>query len=144
MLNKDLAQFQTKYSVFYHKQAEVIAELYFHIICSKQLMRNLTFVIQLNSKPLSEKKAETNDALNKLSIFYFRHKIYFNTELCDKIENVIDIMNDSFIEFNIYQDEDDYKVAEDGGWKRSWKKIEKEVIPLTKELENEFRNLLQP
>lgn len=144
LLSKDLAQYQTNFSIFHQKQADVIAELYSHLISTKQLMTNLTFVIQMNPKPLSEKKSETNDALNDLSIFFFKHKIYFNIELCKKIENVIKLMRDSFIEFNVYQDGANYKPDKEGGWQRSWEKIEKKVVPLTQELEIEFRKLLKP
>ena len=144
LLSKDLAQFQTKFSVFHHTQADVIAKLYGHLIKTKQLMENLTFVIQMNPKPLPEKKTETNIAYNNLSLFYFEHRIYFDSDICKKIETVLKLMKESFIEFNVYQNEDSYKPDKEGGWERSWKKIEEEVSPLTQELEIEFRKLLKP
>lgn len=144
LLNKDLAQFQTKFSIFHQKQAAVIAELYSHLANSKQLLVDLTFVVQTNPKPLSEKKTNTNFALTEFSTFYLKHKIYFNSELCNKIENVLKLMKEAFIEFYSYQDGETYDPKKNVGWKNSWEKVDNEIKPLTEELETEFRKIILP
>jgi hypothetical protein len=134
---------QTRFSLFYQKQAEVIGEFYGSFVDAVSSIESLIRPFQLaGEKPEPEKFNDTIEANNNLLNYYYKNRIYMNDDVCDKIDVVLKIMRELFIKYRIgskpgYQSPDRLD-----HWDQAWEALQKEVPPIKKELESQFRQIL--
>lgn len=147
-LQAQLFEFQTKFSLFHQKQAEIVAELYKLLsdVCAE--ISQLTAPLQFEDRtPLADKKKKVANSFNDLSTFFSRHRIYFSVQICEKVDAVLKHMRDALIDFDTahtfgMQSSDTYKPDQTGLWVKAWKTLDKQIPPLMKELETYFKRIL--
>lgn len=138
-LQTKLFEYQTRFSLFHNKQAEVIGELYGRLSDTTEILRMVVNPVQLHSdNEQSEKVIEARDKYNALAEFFIRHRIYLSEEICDKVDAVLIALRLALAKYGIGQNPHD---ADHGleMWHQAWKSISDEVPPLLKELERQFR-----
>ena len=147
-LNIRLFQYQTKFSLFHQKQASLTAELYKKLVIASKsitgLVKQYQPAEQLN---LNEKKKETSKLWIDLSSFLDENRIYFDENICEKMDSIIEITSDAFSEFDFahtfaMQGSDSYKPDETGMWLKASKELKEKLPPLKNELEKFLRNIL--
>ncbi len=89
-INKDLYQFQTKFSLFHQKEAEAIASLYEKLVDLGKIVEH-TFYRDGDQKQESTRIAI--DKYHEYIDFYQKNRIYFDDQLCENIEEVVALVN---------------------------------------------------
>lgn len=138
ILNRDLERFkselelqrfeyQTKYSLIHQRRAEVISEFYSLLIRAVREVEDLVRVPRFaDGEPLPKKKQRAADRFNEMTNYYFEHRLYFDEGLCEKIEGLIDLVRESFIEFDIAQPGEKIEHGPDYDpelWKSAYKRL---------------------
>jgi hypothetical protein len=145
----DLQQFeyQTKYSYIHQQRAEVIGEFYklLHRAIKEvgQLVRVFRFA---DGESLQSKKQRAANRFNEAQDYFFEHRLYFDSKLCDKIESLLKLMTESLMDFDIAQpgEEIEHGPANDPQmWIAAHKKMAEQVAPIKSQLEEQFRMLLE-
>lgn len=140
-------EYQTKYSLIHQRRAEVIGELY------KLLIRGIGEVAELvrvfrfaDSEPLPVKKQRAADRFNELNNYFLEHRLYFDENLSERIEELITLVRESFIEFDIAQPGEKIEpgpTTDPEMWKSAHKRIKEQVDPILIELRRQFQALLE-
>lgn len=147
-LDIKLFEYQTKFSLFHQKQATITAELYKKLYYSSNSIVDLTKPIQIGGqKDLNLKKKETAEILNDLINFFNENRIYFNEEICKKLDEIIKVIRDALIEFDIAHNfgmngSESYKKDDSELWLEAWKIINTKLPTINKELEKFLRDIL--
>ena len=140
-------EYQTKYSLIHQRRAEVIGEFYKLLFRGIREVADLVRVLRFaDGEPLPVKKQRAADRFNEMSNYFFEHRLYFDESLCERIEELIRLVRDSLIEFDIAQPGEKIERGPDTDpdmWKSAHKRIEEQVDPIQKELERQFRSLLE-
>lgn len=125
-------------------RAAAILELYKLLTVATDRIRLLTHWLQpTDEKSLPEKKNETALAYNALRDFFNNNKIYFDKDICERMQSILQIIYNSFSAFDIAQRGEGYQPDNTGLWQDAWNNVSKELPPLEQELEDKFRNLLE-
>ena len=146
--DKAIFEFQTKYSMLHQQRSEVIAELYGILAKTNRKTQELTRPIQFAGGPtVAEKKKDTMDTNNNLIEFFSVKRIYFSEELCKQIDDVLEVLRSSIVDFDIahvhgMHNSENYKADATGLWIKSWKDLQEKMPPLLRNLESDFRNIL--
>jgi vacuolar-type H+-ATPase catalytic subunit A/Vma1 len=146
--DKKLFEYQTTFATLHQKRSDLIAELYKQLSITYGNLCDLTQIIQFAGGPtLPEKKKTTRETFNNLSSYFSQHRIYFSVDLCNKMETVIKMIKDAFIEFDTahtygMQNSSEYTADHTGLWVKSWEKVTQEIPPVLNTIEEEFRSLL--
>lgn len=148
-LKADLHMHNIQSSKLIEQRGEVIKELHTKIDVLAMHLHSLVYPLQLVGEKTNEEKDKDVFAAGKaLEEYYRANKIYFEKQLCDKIDEIQQIMASGrhlFIEGHRYaQNPVSTQAAQQySDWKiQAWKSIEEKVPPLKEHVENEFRKLL--
>lgn len=80
-------QHQTEFSLFYEKRSEVISGMYELLHDAIGFVDHMVHPVQLGGDPAEAQRRERGiDTFNKLSGFYWKHKIYLPETICEKME----------------------------------------------------------
>ena len=148
-LEARLFEFQTKFSLYHQKQAEIVAELYGHLMNVMAETALLTNPAGFSTEiSLKTRKDNAATLYTNLFTFYTRHRIYFSGELDQKIFSVISLMGDALREFDKAHrvgmgGGSEYMPDDTGGWEHAWTKISQETPPVMREVEDYFRSILE-
>ena len=82
------------------------------------------------------------DAFNAFGKYYSENKIFIETDLCTKIEQLMDVLQNAFIEFDIAQIGENYHKDVTGGWVNAFKIVKDTAGPIIEELEEYFRKIV--
>ena len=124
-----------KFGTYHKNQANVIGQLYKHLVASLD-------DLFLLSVPNEEKLKQANKSSSEFLKYYKLHRIYIEPHLKEQIESIIAIMRESYIDFEISKVEGVDRKEKSKYLKSAYNKIDKLAIPILEELENRFRELL--
>lgn len=140
---KSLIEYQTKFSFYHNKLVEIVAKLYSLIIdVNKKLFRLTSPIQEVDGISLKNKKQETFDAYNAFRIYYSENKIFIDSDLCIKFEQLLRNIEYAFFTFDGAQRGENYSKDETGSWAKSFKIVHEQIEPLIKELEIYFRKIV--
>jgi len=133
-------EFQTKFSLYHQKRAEVTSELYSMLSEAILSARVLVSPVQLSSdKSQIERMNETSKLWMMLSEYFRKHRIYLNEDVCEKMDSLLKTVNRALINFGMSQEKSQNPAADRQMWNEAWKMMEDEVPPIQKALERQFR-----
>jgi len=133
-------EYQTKFSSYHQKRAEVIGELYGLLSDAVECVRDLIHPVQWGGEETqAEKRQVAAEKYNKLGQYYIRSRIYLDEDVCEGMESIFKTMKLALAKFNISQEPHG---RDPGLWGEAWKSMEDEVPPLLKKLERQFRQSL--
>jgi hypothetical protein len=148
-LKADLHMHNVRSSKLIEQRGEVIKELHAKIDVLAMHLHSLVYPLQLvGEKSIEDKDKDVFEAGKALEEYYRANKIYFEKQLCDKIDEIQKIMASGrhwFIEGHRHEKNPvSTKAAQQySDWKiQAWKSIEEKVPLLKEHVENEFRKLL--
>jgi len=144
-LQAELFEFQTKFSVYYQRQAKVIGTFYEMLSETQMIISEVVHPVQFaHEKSDQERFTEAFNKKVELARFFERRRIYFDEELCQQITAVLRTMHKVLITFQLSQrkglsnlDEKDLEK-----WNDAFNIMEGEVPVLKSALERRFRQLL--
>jgi polyhydroxyalkanoate synthesis regulator phasin len=153
---KELRGFQSQlnregivFSDLHTSRAEVIIEFYSKLTEFDEDMKSLVDpVLSRGELSREEKIKQAGESGEELRKYYRKHKIYFPSEICDTMDNLLSQYQDTFHEFSIKQIHDPEASLYDEGerttkWLEDWESLtENEVPEMRTELEEHFRELL--
>lgn len=152
-LDTKLNEFNIRFSSLHQERAEVIRQLYYKLVELQSSMFNLTrrahLVINNAHKEEDERLERMNKALQDFNNYYLPNKIYFNSEITNKLNNLskeywdkgwdYSFISKQFKEGSIPRDLFDEYFEKS---KSISNIVEKDFVKLIEELENDFRQIL--
>jgi hypothetical protein len=144
-LQAELFEFQTKFSVYHQKQADVIGTFYEMLSETQIVVAQLVHPLQFEAESTDEDRFR--QAFNKkvdLARFFERSRIYFDEEICEQISTVNKTMHKVLILFQSSERRGarNQDTADLQKWNDAFSIMEKEVPVLKSGLESRFRQLL--
>ncbi|WP_058827492.1 hypothetical protein [Haloferax sp. Q22] len=154
--DKQLQSYQTKlnkeevrFSDLHQKRAEVIGEFYVHLSEFDQDMRVLADPMLSRGDTSREEKIEiAAESGEELRRFYLKNKVYFSSDVCETMDDLLKEYIDMFHDFSVAKIHDskeslpgpDERIEQ---WKANWESLTEDDIPdLKNDLEGQFRDLL--
>lgn len=135
-------EFQTKFSSYHEKQAEVIGELYGMLNETEWAVVELVHPMQSGGGRLvAERVYETDGKCVELSRFFSKHRIHLDDDICEKMDTIISALRKAIVGFNVSHMNLSGNPSVDM-WIEAWKIMEDELPPLKKALESQFRRSL--
>ena len=140
---------QVRFSRLHEKRADVIAELYGHLV--EALWEAESFLSPMEWVGEPNKKEKHQKAINKLVELYRyfdQHRIYLPPEVCASLEALVQNVRSQVIKFGVWVRYEDYELTGDShtkksdAWDSGWDAIKNQVPMARESLENEFRSLL--
>lgn len=95
-LNKDYTEYQIRFSKLHEKRAVVIEELYHKLIDATASIRNYFQPLRYGKVDMDILLKDTVDSLNVFIEFYKHNDIYFEKGICDKLDEMIQIIYELF------------------------------------------------
>ncbi|WP_179957890.1 MULTISPECIES: hypothetical protein [Bacillus cereus group] len=150
----ELQKLENKHQIIFNKlhenRAETIKVLYSKFVDLENKMINLTKLFQaVGEKSMKEKADEASISYWDFLSFYSVNRIYFNEDVCgliDKIEKEIRgiLVSTGVYELHLIESGPGSNVSPEQTeiWLENWRRIEKDVPKLKRNLEGEFRKLL--
>ncbi|MBV8858194.1 MAG: hypothetical protein JOZ02_14785 [Acidobacteria bacterium] len=136
-------EFQTKFSLYHQKQAEVIEELYVMLCETEWTVSGLVSPVQGNDKrSVKERVAEADEMFVALARFFGKKRIYLANDVCQKMDTILNAMRKSVVQFSVGQMEPSGTVSDMRMWAEAWKVMDEEFPPLKEALEHQFREIL--
>jgi hypothetical protein len=154
--DKQLQSYQTeldkeavKFTDLHQKRAEVIGEFYVKLAEFDQDMRVLVDPMLSQGETSIEEKIEiAAESGEELRTFYLKNKVYFSSDVCETMDELLGKYRDMFHDFSIAKIHDpkeslpgpDKRIEQ---WEANWESLTEDDIPdLKDELEGQFRDLL--
>lgn len=140
---------QVRFSRLHEKRANVIAELYGHVVETLWEAESFLSHMEWAGEPSKEEKHRT--AMGKLVEFFRffdKHRIYLPEAVCGSLEKLALEVRSHVIKFGVYvrfheQSLNDYtREQKEKAWNEGWDAIKNQVPQARKLLEDEFRALL--
>lgn len=142
-LQAELFEFQTKFSGYYQKQAEVIGTFYEMLSETQITISELVHPIQFESeKSDQERLREGFDAKVELARFFEKRRIYFDDDVCQQITTALSTMHKVLVVFQSSQRKGLRNGPDVERWNDAFNIMEQEVPVLKNALESRFRHLL--
>ncbi len=145
-IEKSAFEHQTRFSKLHDKRAEVIADLYSRIVDLYIHVNVFTKIeMPITEKNQKEKKRKLWGAVEHYRDYFFKHKIFLEQELCNKIEQLDSSMSLPISKLMMHiekygQNNDFAPVIE--AWQQAQKTIDTSVKEIKQEIEDEFRVIL--
>lgn len=141
-LQGKLFEFQTKFSLYHQRRAEVIGELYGMLHEAVESVSTLISPIQFDDgKSQAESYNETLAKCRTLREFFMKRRIFLEEDVCDKLDSILQNMHVALTGFRISQEEPRQagdRYMRDEAWN-----VINEAVPLVKnDLERQFRKSL--
>lgn len=129
------------------KRAELIAELYSKLVDFLGAAESFASPAEWSGEPSKkEKAAALGEKAAAFMDFFQRHRIYFGESICEGLNNLFHTVHGPAIRYRVW-----LRMVEDGNspggklmdsWDEAWNAIQRDVPPLMKTIETEFRRLL--
>jgi len=132
------SEHQIRFSKLHEKRAEIIAELYrrlnnFHwAVCAFLRDFHTTKNDKKEFKKLDDKSYEFTD-------YFHNHRIYFNENICSKINELVDALYSAYVPLESRDSNDKY-LKED--WNNCAEIVQKQYPKIKESLESDFRKIL--
>jgi len=132
---------QIRFSRLHEKRGEVIAELY------KKLVEAIDCTEIFSATADMEKFPKTFRKIKEFTQFFDKHRIYFPESICLQLEDIGDKIRSPTIGLGVFSsmEQPNPKIVHEQfkAWKSAWKSIKEQVPSARKEIENEFRKILE-
>jgi hypothetical protein len=93
---------QTQFSLFHQKRSEAISGTYELLHDATEFVSHMVEPVQSGGDTAEVQRQERGiDAFNKLSSFYWKHKIYLPETICGKVEVVLNTIKEAAINYRI-------------------------------------------
>ena len=138
-----------RYSKLHEERATVIKKMYSLLIELQGKLKDLTTLFQ-GPEWVSDIKRETNakESLDSLKNFFLVNRIYFKTDLCDKIDEIIRDSWSIIVDMNLtkmnaqFSETGHERAKASNEWHKIDERVSKEINSARLFLENEFRKLM--
>ncbi|MBQ0907931.1 hypothetical protein KBJ98_04360 [Flavobacterium sp. F-328] len=152
LLDIKLNTFNIRFSELHQERAKVIKELYFKLLELQSSMYDFTrrahVVIEDAEKEEQERADRVNKAIKEFNNYYLPNKIFFSRKLAEKLDNLSKEYWNKGSEFSSFMGH--FKNMLPGGSaqdifvkiKQISDFIEKDIVELIEDIENEFRGIL--
>ncbi|MBC9985295.1 hypothetical protein E4P24_02775 [Haloferax sp. AS1] len=154
--DKQLESYQTeldkeavKFTDLHQKRAEIIGEFYVKLSEFDQDMRALVDPMFSRGETSREEKIEiAAKSGEELQRFYLRNKVYFSSDICGTMDDLLGEYRDMFHDFSVAKIHDageslpgsEKRIEK---WQENWESLTKDEIPvLREELQSQFRDIL--
>jgi hypothetical protein len=152
-LQNELEKNKIQFSSLHGKRIEIIEGVYTRLVELNSAMYDLTRrihpIIEDADKEEEERIIRANKALTEFRDFFLPHKIYFNTELAEKIESIHKMYWDKGWDFTYLNSRMKSGQMLKDTWKDFYEESKKvtesidiDIPPILNELEEEFRDIL--
>lgn len=142
ILNYRLQKKKFQFEKLYIKRAEVVEETYKKIIDTHRALESLMAPMQLAGEPTKAEKIKSAvDKGNDFVRYFDIHRIYFDENLEQEIEQLHKKMRDAFNKFK-YATTEELGKQDIKEWTNAWQEIREETPKLRKEIEKKFRNII--
>lgn len=142
-LQTEFFRYQTKFSLFHAKQAEIIGETYSLLVGALQSITSLVNPLQMSGdKPKEEKFKEAAEKFNKLSDFFSKHRIYFDEDICTRMDELLSKMHKAFLNYSFGQQGPAYTSEKSPPLREAWNAVKDEIPVIEKALQRQFRRIL--
>jgi hypothetical protein len=136
-------QFQTRFSLIHERRMEILGEIYSHVDATERALSDLTNPTQWNDGHTREEKKQVAQSTGmNMTNYYNSKKIYLEEKLCTQIDQVLKLMNEAWIAFDMAQSTEPNEPNDKGLRILAWKNISEKLPPLKKSLETCFRQEL--
>jgi hypothetical protein len=142
-LQRQLYEYQTKFSSLHTQQAEVLHQLYGKLDETKEILGYLVHPVQTHD--LTEHAKLSRETYNDLAKFYVHNSLFLDEETDAKVDMVLKKMKAVIFNWEHAQNPDlpPSKQKLDL-WNEAWQSIDKEVPVLLADLKRQFRQKLTP
>ena len=129
---------QIRFSKLHEKRAEVISELYSRLydyhwaVCA--FLRDFH-----GTEPSEQDSKKIDDKSYKFSDYFHKHRIFFNEDLCSKIDKIIPILYSAYVPIE-RRDSKDNHLEED--WSKCAEIVQRQYPKIKESLESDFRKIL--
>lgn len=129
---------QIRFSKLHEKRAEVISELYSRLydyywaVCA--FLRDFH-----KTKPDEKDFKEIDGKSYEFSDYYYKHRIYFNEDICSKIDEIIPTLYSAYVPLE-GRDSNDNHLKED--WNKCAEIVRKQYPKIKESLGSDFRKIL--
>lgn len=135
-----------KFESLHAKRAEVISEVYTRIVFAENLSFDMLNVIDNDSElPLGERYKHAKESLSELAAHFEFNRLYFEDKTCKKVDEIIKRMGKvlkDYVPILKAVESEDLNEEHFEVWKHSFNIILKDIPPIKKEIEIQFRTLL--
>jgi hypothetical protein len=131
---------QMQFSLFHQKRSEAISETYALLHDATEFVGHMVYPIQPSEDAAEVQRQEQGlDALNKLSGFYWKHKIYLPETICEKMDGVLSMIKEAARGYTIAR-ENGTNTRSSNLWYEANKTMRDKVPQLRTELEKLFKD----
>lgn len=137
-------EYQTRFSLLHQRQAEVIKDLYGLLADTNENIRHLVSPMFNVTDITDIKHAETTTAkYNALAEYFVKNRIYFEDGTCNRIDELLLKMRSAMTKARLGQRP---QAGARGTelWGEAWDEVTKEMPPILRELEMQFRAFFSP
>lgn len=138
---------QVRFSKLHEKRAEVIADLYKHLV--EAMWETESFVSPMKWIGEPSKKEKYITAMRKIAEFFRffdQHRIYLPEKVCESLQAFIENLRSPAIEFGVYLEfehlEEHTAKEKREAWLKAWNLVKNDIPKAKQELESEFRGIL--
>jgi|SRR5882724_874760 len=130
---------QTQFSLFYQKQSDAISGTYELLHPTTEFVGRMVHPVQFGEDAAEVQRQEEGiAAFNKLSGFYWTHKIYFPETICEKMEVVLSTIQEAANNYRFARGDHTNPQSLEL-WYEAHQTMRDKVPQLRKELETLFR-----
>ena len=140
-LERAATEHRIRFSHLHERQAEVIAEVFGRLERVHQAFKKWMSPMQPGGVDMFKLRDETAEAYLELVRYYYPHAIWLDPDTCNAINELIDGLWESFIDFAYDLDSDGFP-KDKRQWVDTWKKVQKEVPEARARLDRRFRQIL--
>ncbi|MCG6659621.1 hypothetical protein HOP52_17870 [Halomonas campisalis] len=133
---------QYRFQKLHERQAEVISDLYARMVHAERKMGQLTSRFRPVYPSLEGQKGEAAKACDSFADFFREHRLYLPEETAEKVQKLVDLLAEIFIDIDCAQPGDEYQPSNADDWREANERMENQARPAKKELEKQFRGLL--
>ena len=127
----------------HRKRIDVIEETYKKIVDVQDKIASYMSPLQLTGEKSKEEKArEAAEAANSFMKYFFYHKIYFDKNLADKIDSLLNKYWNIWIKFQYRIEMRDLGKPDIEEWIKIFEELKTDIPVLKEDIEGEFRKII--
>ena len=144
---------QVRFSKLHDKRAQVIQDLYGKLVALDTMIHSvLKRLRKVGEATLDEKVIEYGGLHNELHEFFLPNRIFFGSETCQAIDNLLILSRDTYFDITTYPVDPQSPEYKNGRqdllnerheyWEKARKAFDTDIKNLKEELEKQFRTML--
>lgn len=143
-LEKEAIEFQIKFARVDDERANVIKELHVRIVDTYDSFLSYISPVQFfGEASMNTKEKESVDAYNDLLKYFRQHSIFLSRELEIQIQNLLNQFGDCLTDYQGARMQRDLGEKVDSReWLKAWKMLTEQVSETTKQIKDQFRDLI--